>query len=282
MIHWLQAPKSSTVAAYVECYWLIEKKPGAQSFQFPKLNPDPCAHLIISPDDQAYHYDKAGASDSGKGCHLIFPHLQTFQLDHVKPFIHLGVKFRIGALYSIEVPGCTHPLLDYIEPMNLSDLIKQPSLDASELLKSARESANDCCKLLDSVLSPWLLSFKQDRYSALTYKAVELLGATPISELGNKLHCAQRTLERTFNKVTGMTLKQCQSMNKLEALLEYLYQRNTDDIDWVEIAYQFGFSDQPHLIRYLKSQLGLTPHSYAKERNLTIDAYGGISQHEFK
>ncbi|WP_348650709.1 hypothetical protein [Thalassomonas sp. RHCl1] len=53
-----------------------------------------------------------------------------------------------------------------------------------------------------------------------------------------------------------MTLKQCQPINKLEALLEHLYQRDIGDIDWVETSYQFGFSAQPHLIRYLKSQLG--------------------------
>ena len=66
-------------------------------------------------------------------------------------------------------------------------------------------------------------------------------------------------------------------MNKLETMLEYLYQRGSDEIDWVEIAFQFGFSDQPHLIRYLKKQIGLTPKSYEKERGLTIDVYGGVS-----
>lgn len=56
-----------------------------------------------------------------------------------------------------------------------------------------------------------------------------------------------------------------------------LYQRDSDDIDWVEIAFRFGFSDQPHLIRYLKKQIGLTPKTYEKERSLTIDVYGGVS-----
>ena len=66
-------------------------------------------------------------------------------------------------------------------------------------------------------------------------------------------------------------------MNRLEAMLEYLYQRKSGDLDWVEVAFRFGFSDQPHLIRYLKKQLGFTPKIYEKERGLTIDTYGGIS-----
>ena len=65
-------------------------------------------------------------------------------------------------------------------------------------------------------------------------------------------------------------------MNKLEEILEYLYLREQNDIDWVDIAYQFGFSDQPHLIRYLKKQLNLTPKDYAQQRGFTIDIYGGV------
>lgn len=65
-------------------------------------------------------------------------------------------------------------------------------------------------------------------------------------------------------------------MNRLEELLEYLYQRNSREIDWAHIAYQFGFSDQPHLIRHLKSTIGSTPKTYADKRDLTIDIYGGI------
>ncbi len=65
-------------------------------------------------------------------------------------------------------------------------------------------------------------------------------------------------------------------MNKLEAMLEYLYQRDIADIDWADIAMRFGFSDQPHLIRTLKKQIGLTPQHYAKQRGLTIDVYSGV------
>lgn len=46
---------------------------------------------------------------------------------------------------------------------------------------------------------------------------------------------------------------------------------------WVDVAYQFGFSDQPHLIRTLKKKIGLTPKAYSKDRGLVIDVYGGIS-----
>ncbi|GIC79440.1 helix-turn-helix domain-containing protein [Moritella sp. F3] len=121
-----------------------------------------------------------------------------------------------------------------------------------------------------------MVNHNEDSHSQLTRSVLPLLATTPIAQLSEKLYCSQRTIERSFNKVTGLTLKQCQLMQKLESLLEYLYHRDSQDIDWVDLAYQFGFSEQPHLIRYLKSQIGATPNNYVKQRDLTIDVYGGV------
>jgi AraC-like DNA-binding protein len=65
-------------------------------------------------------------------------------------------------------------------------------------------------------------------------------------------------------------------MERLESLLSYLYGLKNKDISWADIAINFGFSDQPHLIRYMKQSIGNTPGEYVKIRNLTIDAYGNF------
>lgn len=276
MINWLQSPKSPEVAQFIDCYWLIEKTPDAQTHQFPILNPDPSAHLILSPSEQVYHYTIEQQVDQGVGSHLLLPHHKAIELDHSKPFVHLGIKFHVEALYSLALPESPHPSLDRVSPVNLAGLLNNPNADATLLIKLAQTDVEACCQQLDDFLLPWILTGKTDRHSELTRKVLGVLGSTPIAELGDKLFCSQRTLERSFNKVTGLTLKQCQSMNKLEAMLEYLYKRNLDDIDWMDVAFQFGFSDQPHLIRYLKKSIGLTPNTYAKQGGLTIDVYGGV------
>lgn len=276
MNNWLRQPKSIKVAKYVECYWLIEKHPQTNSYQYPKLTPDPAAHLVISPTDQIYHYDMNPGLAKGKGSYLLFPHHQTFELDHSKPFVHLGIKFRVGALYSLDIVNDSHLTLDAVEYINITKLLNIDEFNAIKLIDIARNDPDLCCKQLDALLLPWLEKGKEDQHSELTRKVLQFLDNTPISELSNELYCSQRTLERSFSRVTGLTLKQCQAMRKLEAMLEYLYQRDISDIDWVEVALQFGFSDQPHLIRHLKKQIGLTPNNYAKERGLTIDVYGGI------
>lgn len=246
------------------------------SYQYPKLNPDPSAHLIISPTNQDYHYDINSEIIDGKGSHWLFPHHHTFELDHSKPFVYLGVKFHIGALYSLETFSKLLPALDTAEEINPTELLANNNLNEDALIALAKSAPEQCCKHLDALLLPWLIKSKEDQHSKITRKALNILDSVPISELGKQLSCSQRTLERSFSRVTGLTLKQCQSMQKLEAMLEYLYLRDMNNIDWVDVAFQFGFSDQSHLIRYLKKQIGLTPKNYIKERGLTIDVYGSV------
>ncbi|EGR2040841.1 TPA: helix-turn-helix domain-containing protein [Vibrio cholerae] len=277
MINWIKPPKKSEVAKYIEYYWLIEKHPNAKSLDYPKLNPDPSAHLIISPPEQNYHYDMNPGSSVGKGSHWLFPHHRTLKLDHSKPFVYLGVKFHVGALYSLNIFTGLHTQLNSVDEVKLAKLFTKFSEDELQLIEQARNNPDLCCDTLDRLFLSVALNSHEDQHSQITRKALQMLNTEPISALGKQLFCSQRTLERSFKRVTGLTLKQCQSMNKLEAMLEYLNKHHSNDIDWVEIAFQFGFSDQPHLIRYLKKQIGLTPKTYEKERGLTIDVYGGVS-----
>jgi AraC-like DNA-binding protein len=71
-------------------------------------------------------------------------------------------------------------------------------------------------------------------------------------------------------------MKQNESMIRFEALLAYLSQEKENAVNWADVAAQFDFSDQPHLIRYLKATVGLTPMDYLKQRNITIDVYGNF------
>jgi AraC-like DNA-binding protein len=155
-------------------------------------------------------------------------------------------------------------MLDKVEAINLSGQFDDYPLNESTIIELARHQHDQCRDQLDSLLLPWPANATEDQHCKITQKALHLLGSAIISELGNHFFCSQRTLERSFQRVTGLTLKQCQSMNKLEAMLEYLYQRDSQEIDWVAVAFKFDFSDQLHLIRHLKKQLGLTPKTMKK------------------
>lgn len=278
MIRWLKPPKLTAVAKYIECYWYLDKD--TSGIEQPKLNPDPCAHLLLMPIEQAYRYEiqtkQSNSIYQGKGCHWLYPYCKTIALEHGQMFFCIGIKFKVGALYSLRQFNVEQALLDTVQPISFDEIKANTDINETALLATANSSADECCAMLDELLMPWIKQCFEDKHSELTRKILPLLAQSPINELAKELSCSQRTLERSFVKVTGLTLKQCQSMNKLEAILEYLYQRKTSDIDWLDVAFEFGFSDQPHLIRYLKQQLNLTPKNYAQQRGFTIDVYGGV------
>lgn len=275
MINWVHPPKNSDVAKLIDCYWFLERPEETDSNPFPKLNPEPAGHLIIAIPEQPYHYDIESDRLKGKGSHWLYPYSKTLQMDHSHGFAIIGVKFHVGALYLLNQEP-QQAVADTIVSADLNLLFGTEGINEIDLIELAKQDPQRLCTKLDEILLPWLSKVEEDKHYQLTTKALPLLAKTPIAQLGELLHCSQRTLERSFVRVTGFTLKQCQSMNRLEALITYLYQREETDIDWLTVAYEFGFSDQPHLIRYLKSTLGVTPGEYAKQRDLTIDIYGGI------
>lgn len=270
---WKVEPKNSTVRQFVQCYWFIEKEIDDVSHEQPKLNPDPSATLVIAPSQQLFHYKNATEIFEGKGNHWLFPNSQTLQLDHSQPFVILGIKFNIGALYSLNLSP-KQPVIDQVVSLDVNGLLNVSMLNELSTMLRENHSSETWLNILDEKLIFWLSKGTQDSHSKLCQKAIPFLSETPVSELGTLLHCSQRTIERSFLRVTGITLKQCQSMNRFESILSRLYSLTDQEIDWLDIVDEFGFSDQPHLIRYLQSIIGTTPNKYAKSRDFTIDIYG--------
>jgi len=279
MKNWKHPPLNPSLSKYIDCYWMIEKDGQDELHTRPRLNPDPTAHLIIAPPNQAFNYQVDDDEISGYGTHMILPHSRTIVLDHSKPFTIVGLKFHVGALYSLGFEPSL-PLTDLItcDPDCLPVGIEL--IDSFPLLKEAIRNIEATCRMLDAYLEPWLLQCHEDKHSELVRSAVAALEHYPISQIGRELHCSQRTVERTFSRVTGLTLKQYKSMRTLEDLLTFLYQHQDRDLIWSDIAAEFGFSDQPHFIRYLKSVIGATPGQYIKQRDLTIDIYGDFQTRE--
>lgn len=275
MNSWKQQPTNSQVAKYIDCYWFLEKTPLDSCINYPKLNPDPSGTLILAPADQSYNYHSDDDVIKGMGCHMLMPNTGVITMDHSNPFMILGIKFNVGALYSLKFDK-TYPLVNYIVdnedclPPDLNPLTIQT------LLTSKAEQITLTCETLDQLLLPWITTSHEDQHSELVRQIISLIGTKPIHEIGIALNCSQRTAERAFRRVTAMTMKQHESMLRFEAMLACLFQTKDTLMNWADIAAQFNFSDQPHLIRYLKATVGVTPLDYLKQRNITIDVYGNF------
>jgi len=279
MKNWKHPPLDPSISKYVDCYWMIEKDSQDELNIHPRLNPDPAGHLIIAPPNQPFNYNVDDDVVAGYGSHMMLPHSRTIVLDHTEPFSIIGVKFHVGALYSLRfLPES--PSIDSIISGSDSLPAEIELIDTTSLFEEASSNIEAVCRMLDAYLIPIVSHSHEDKHSQVVRSAISLIEHYPIAQIGRELHCSQRTIERTFSRVTGLTLKQCKSMLTLEDLLTFLYQHQGSDLNWSHIAVEFGFSDQPHLIRYLKSVIGATPGQYIKTRDLTIDIYGDFQSHE--
>lgn len=275
MIKWILKPDNSEILKHVETYWFLDVPAIDKNNNYPKLNPDPAASLLVCSQHQQFRYSAGDTSYIGEGSHWIYPQANTLVLDHSKPQQLIGIKFKVGGICGL-LKKDRHPIINHVEPCDIDSTIQNCQFDEMELLHQASVAPENCRDLLDKLLFPWLSQRIIDKHSGLVDLAIENLPKHSIDELVTQLHCTRRTLERHFLRITGFTLKQCQSMIRFEALLQHIQTLDSNTIDWVELAFKFGFSDQPHLIRYVKNQIGETPGQYAQVRDLVIDRYGGV------
>lgn len=271
---WKQFPKAEGISRYIECYWFLEKTLHDRCFSYPKLNPDPTAHLILTHRQSIHTYKNQHSCQEVTGNHWIFPHLTTFTMNHAAPFKIIGIKFKVGALYSVKFGH--HTILNEIRHADTQNLFNPSEFNQDKILCHAEQHEDQIGQLLDTALEPWLSKHREDRNSLLARQILTLLDDTTITEMGGKLHRSQRTLERTFKKVTGLSMKQVQSMNRLENILNHLHKLTKEEINWADIAKKYDFSDQAHFIRHLKDSIGSTPSHYSETRDLAIDIYGNF------
>lgn len=270
---WKVQPRNKNLQKYIKYYWLINRGRGVKAYSYPKLHPDPHPYLIIADNNQPYKYRGRKETYSGFGSHWVFPHSEPFFMDHSNGVTNLGIKFKTGAMHSIPKYNNSWKA-NTVQSFCLNNLLGQSINHITDIIKEAKIYPYVYRNLLDNLLSKWLINFVEDRHSELVREVLNCIEHTSISDMSEKLHKSQRTIERSFLKVTGLTMKEYQSIQKLERMLVYIYQLKNQEPNWANIASEFEFNDQSHLIRYMKSLIDVTPGQYLRNRNLTIDVYG--------
>jgi AraC-like DNA-binding protein len=87
--------------------------------------------------------------------------------------------------------------------------------------------------------------------------------AISIKKLREKLCVTERTLERHFLKVIGVTAKQFAKIIQFRSAMKQMTE--TDYINLTEIGYDSGFTDQSHFIRSFKKYTGKTPKKFLRQ-----------------
>jgi methylphosphotriester-DNA--protein-cysteine methyltransferase len=100
-------------------------------------------------------------------------------------------------------------------------------------------------------------------------------GRLRIGMLARSVGVSERQLQRLFLEQTGLSPKEMARVARLRALLAQL--AVDARADWAGLAYDFGFSDQAHLIHEFQALTGKSPQRYLGESDATtrqLDASG--------
>jgi AraC-like DNA-binding protein len=81
-----------------------------------------------------------------------------------------------------------------------------------------------------------------------------------MDDLEQKTGFSGRQLERNFARHLGVSPKAFARVVRFQAVAAAAARLNQPD--WARLAADFGFADQPHLIREFKSFSGVTPAAY--------------------
>jgi AraC-like DNA-binding protein len=85
-------------------------------------------------------------------------------------------------------------------------------------------------------------------------------GGLRIGDLEKSTGLGSRQLERKFARQLGISLKTFARVVRFKAVVAAA--AGPDPLDWAGLAVDFGYADQPHLVREFKVFSGLTPAGY--------------------
>jgi len=105
--------------------------------------------------------------------------------------------------------------------------------------------------------------YKTDNYAQID-KAIRLIlkhkGIIPMSEVRKHIFMSERTFQRHFREVVGVTPKQWSTIIRFHTSKNRL--SNKDSKEFIDVVNDFGFTDQSHFIKFFKRYTGKTPVDY--------------------
>ncbi len=127
----------------------------------------------------------------------------------------------------------------------------------------AEPSAGARLQLLEHWLSVEVPTLtRQLRRCQAAVAALQDSPTRPIAEIASDLEISHGYLDREFTRVVGLTPRSLARLLRMRGLLERIDIRSS--VPWAELAAEFGWFDQAHLIRDFKRHTGVTPSHYVE------------------
>lgn len=234
---------NAAIADFVDCLWSVEWSLADGAVHEQEILPAPVVHLTVE-DRGALVY---GVSTS------LFVQQLTGRGRAV------GVNFRPGGF----------AMLSQVPPAQLCDT-SVPADNVFGPWVAELPDPGDCDALahVAGVVADVLArqAREPDAGAVLVNDAVALAAAdrslTKVGDLAARLGVTPRTLQRHFDGYIGVGPKWVLRRQRIYDALDRL--QTCEQVNWMELAAELGFTDQAHFSRTFRTMIGVTPAAYQR------------------
>jgi AraC-like DNA-binding protein len=187
----------------------------------------------------------------------------------LRPSGPLGVVLvRLKAEEACRVLGCD--LADMTDAsVELSDIFGDREASLLEEMLAEAENAEARVARMRQFLRDRAAA---NRFDPVVHRAIRVLKQDPVvsmKDLASRLDVGERSLQRRFKTLTGVSPKQFARVARMEKVVAVRLKGS----DWADVAYATGYNDQTHLINDFRSLAGAPPDTFF--RGTTVAEYRG-------
>jgi AraC-like DNA-binding protein len=248
---------AGALAGFVEILWYWETP--AQPHAFERLLPDGSMELILNlAEDEVRTYDRRDVRrfERLEGATLVGPHSEHFVIDTAQQSCVLGVHFRPGGAFPFfKLPAAElHGL-----HVSLKELWGGFAREVRERVLAAK-TVDARFDLVEAALAARAAK-PLEHHRAVRYALGEFCsGARTIAEVTEATGLSARRFIEVFKQQVGLAPKQYCRVQRFQRVTCGLPAAR--DVDWADVAAEYGYCDQAHLIHDFRAISGLTPGEY--------------------
>src|SRR5919202_1132072 len=238
---------SAALQPFVECYWLHHfKANGEEESPVQRCLPFGTLELIIHLDDNRAHVCFNGTWHKLPQAFFAGLYQDAVHWKSVGTVRKFGIQLKpesLPQLFKVPVASLFN---------NFTDLESLFGKNINRLVENVYgvEDISQVVKIADSFLVTYLKNVSDKRN--YVFEASRLIrqskGNLSIEALSEHLYISKRQLERSFKDSYGTTPKMYQRIIRFRNAFEALQEKPITP-NWLDVSYNFGYSDQAHFIR---------------------------------
>ena len=229
---------------FIEHYWIVSWDLSGHEPYIQETLPYPCVHVVIEKDQSRVY-----GVQTGKFARLLENKGRVF-----------GIKFKPGAFYPFvkwPVSQFTNDTISFWDAFGVDSKALEeamlPRLDEGQMIEIAEKFLRE--RLPEQDTNVMVINEIVD--SIIAHQEI-----TKVDDVVSRFNLNKRTLQRLFRQYVGVSPKWVIKRYRLHEVAERL--ADDEAVDWLQMVFELGYSDQAHFIKDFKTIVGSTPAEYAK------------------